>query len=74
MVVETFGAPTFYSDGAIFIPRDDVMTSIFFEERITGFKLERVEVCRIHFSRQGWLAGLERTNRVLRMTIGGGLH
>lgn len=69
-VVEAYGTPEYYSDGAVFFPHNEVMTSVFFVERIVGFKIERHEVCRIHFSRTGWLAGLDRTNRVLRETIG----
>jgi hypothetical protein len=57
-IVESYGTPEFFADGATFIDRGEVMSGIYFVERETVNGIERHEIARIHFPRSKWMAGL----------------
>lgn len=65
-IIESYGTPEMYADGATFIDRGEVMTGVYFVERETANGIEFHEICRIHYPRSKWMAGLAAALAKLR--------
>lgn len=65
-IVETIGTPEYYAEGATFRDQGEVMTGIYYTERMIGGATTRVEVLRIHFGRARWIESFERVVRAIR--------
>lgn len=66
-VIETFGSPEYFGDGAIFLDRGEIITVVYFVERIVDGAIQNIEVCRVHRARRRWMESLERANAMLLM-------